>query len=425
VQKEEIVSPRIDPSQLAVNGGPQLRAEPMPPRRLFGEAEKAAAVRVFDAAIASGKAFGYNGPEQTAYESEFAGLLGGGRAIAVNSGTNAVFCALGGLGLDVAGEVIVPPITDPGGVMPAAMLNLVPVVADASPGSFNTGPAQIESVLSERTAAIVVAHIAGEPADMDPIMELARSRGIPVLEDCAQAHGAKYKGRLVGTIGDLAAFSTMSGKHHATGAQGGVVWTGDEELAWRVKRFSDRGKPFNLPEAGGNVTMGINCNQNELAAAIGRVQLGRLPEIIARRRKLVGRIVDGLKDLEAVSLGQELPGTEGVYWFLRVHVDASKLSVDKDEFARAVTAEGLPAEERYSEPASKRPWFRERCTYGKTGCPWSCPLYKGDRDAEYPCPQAEESLSSHFIIYFNEGYDERTVDDIVAVLAKVESAFLK
>jgi dTDP-4-amino-4,6-dideoxygalactose transaminase len=171
--------------------------------------------------------------------------------------------------------------------------------------------------------------------------------------------------------------------------------------------------------------MGLNCNQNELAAAIGRVQLGRLAEIVERRRELVARIADGLKSLAAVSLGEELPETEGVYWFLRVHVDTSRLSVDKDAFAAAVAAEGLPAESRYSEPASKRPWFRGRATYGRSGCPWSCPLYKGDVDAEYPCPQAEESLGSHFIIYFNEGYDERAADDIVAVLAKVESAFLK
>jgi dTDP-4-amino-4,6-dideoxygalactose transaminase len=419
------MSRKIDPKELAVNGGQKLRERSMPPRRLFTQEEKAAAVRVFDAAIESGKAFGYNGPEQTAYETEFAALLGGGRAVAVNSGTNAVFCALGALGLDVASEVVVPPITDPGGVMPVPMLNCVPMVADAVPGSFNTGAEQIEAVLSERTGAIVVAHIAGEPADMDPIMELARSRGIPVVEDCAQAHGAKYKGRTVGTIGDVAAFSTMSGKHHATGAQGGVVWTGDEELAWRVKRFSDRGKPFNLPDAGGNVVMGLNCNQNELAAAIGRVQLGKLPAIVARRRELAATIAKGLEELKAVSLGEELPETEGVYWFLRVRVETSLLSVDKPAFAAAVAAEGLPVDERYSQPASKRPWFRQQCTYGKTGCPWSCPLYKGDRKPSFECPVAEEMLDSHFVVYFNEGYGEEEARDIVAVLAKVESACLK
>ncbi len=411
-------------SELAINGGPKVREKPLPPRRLFTEDEKAAAVRVFDAAIASGNAFGYNGEEQKAYEAEFSAFLGGGHSVAVNSGTTAVFCALGGLGLDVAREVVVPPITDPGGVMPVAMLNLVPVVADTAPGTFNTGPEQIEAVLSERTAAIIVAHIAGEPADMDPIMELARARNLPVIEDTAQSHGALYKGKPVGTFGEVAAFSTMSGKHHSTGAQGGVVFTRDEELSWRIKRFSDRGKPFNLPDAGGNVTMGLNCNQNDLAAAIGRVQLKKLPGIIAKRRKLAAAVAEGIKDLKAVSLGRELPETEGVYWFLRFHVDAAKLTVDKDAFAEAVAAEGFPVENRYSEPAGKRPWFVEQSTYGASGCPWTCPLYKGESKPEFPCPGAEDALGSHFIIYFNEGYDAETVRDIVAALDKVERAYL-
>ena len=133
--------------------------------------------------------------------------MGGGWADAVNSGTTSLYCAVGALNLPAGSEVVVPPITDPGGVMPVALLNLIPVVADAAPGTFNAGAAEIEAVLSERTSAIVVAHIAGEPADMDPIMALAEKHGLPVVEDCAQAHGARYKGRIVGSIGTIAAIS--------------------------------------------------------------------------------------------------------------------------------------------------------------------------------------------------------------------------
>ncbi|MFH1024959.1 MAG: DegT/DnrJ/EryC1/StrS family aminotransferase [Planctomycetota bacterium] len=417
--------PTCDRDVLAINGGPKVRTTPMPPRRLIGREEKRAAMRVFDASIKSGNAFSYNGPEQKAYEAEFAVFHGGGYAVAVNSGTNAVFCALGGLRIDVAREVVVPSVTDPGGLMPVPMLNLVPIVADCAPGSFNTGPEQIAKVLSERTAAIVVAHIAGEPADMDPIMKLARARGIPVIEDVAQAHGARYKGRLVGTIGDVAAFSTMSGKHHSTGAQGGVVYTRNEDLIWRIKRFSDRGKPFNLKGVTDNVVMGLNCNQNDLAAAIGREQLKKLPRIIVKRRKVAGKIIEGLKGLKAVSLGRELPHTEGVYWFLRVCVDTSRLTVNKAQFAAAVAAEGLPVDARYTEPSPKRPWFLERQTYGKTGCPWTCPLYKGPSRPKLDVPNTEQILDSHFVIYFHENYGAKEVRDIVAALAKVERAYLK
>ena len=152
--------------------------------------------------------------------------------------------------------------------MPVAMLCQVPVVADADEGTFNTSAAQIEAVLTPHTRAIVVAHIAGEPVDMDPILELAQARGIPVVEDCAQAHGARYKGRPVGTLGQIAAFSTMSGKHHATGPQGGVVFSRDKDLLWEAKRFADRGKPFNV-ESSSNIRAGLNLNGNDLAATVG------------------------------------------------------------------------------------------------------------------------------------------------------------
>ncbi|HCR18462.1 MAG TPA: hypothetical protein DIU35_13360, partial [Candidatus Latescibacteria bacterium] len=220
---------------LAIDGGEKVRTDPFPRRKLFGEEEKQAALALFDESIESGNAFGYGGPEEQAYERDFGDFMGGGYADLVNSGTTSLYVALGALELEVPGEVVVPPITDPGGVMPVALLNLVPVVSDAAPGTLNAGAEQIEAVLTEHTRAIVVAHIAGEPADMDPILELANARNLPVIEDCAQAHGAKYKGRTVGSLGTIGTFSTMSGKHHATGSQGGVVFVKDEDLHWRVK----------------------------------------------------------------------------------------------------------------------------------------------------------------------------------------------
>jgi len=409
---------------LAIDGGPKVRTEPFPARRLFGEEEKQAAMAVFDAAIASGSAFGYNGPQEQAYEEEFAQFLGGGFCDAVNSGTAAVFVALGALNLDCCKEVIVPPITDCGGVMPVPMLNCVPIVADAAPGTFNVGPEQIEAVLSERTGAIIVAHIAGELVDMDPVMEIANARGIPVIEDCAQAHGAKYKGRLTGTIGTLGVFSTMSGKHHATGAQGGVVFTRDENLYWEVKRFADRGKPFNL-DTPGNVRMGLNLNSNELAAAIGRVQLRKLPSIVAGRRAAVQRIIDGLAESKAVQLGWQPPKTEASYWFLRLHLDVDRLRVDKAQFCAALKAEGIPCAPTYRAMPHEYPWFTERRTYGNTGYPWTSPEYKGDPNQKFPCPNAVAAVETCFRIVVHENYRDKDCDDIAAAIRKVESAYLK
>ena len=205
--------------ELAIKGGPRVRKEPMPPRHLFGEEEKRAVIALFDKSIETGEAFSYNGPEEEAYCRQFAAFLGGGHADAVNSGTSAVYVALRALDIEPFTEVIVPSVSDMGGVMPVPLMNCIPVPADCAPGTYNMGPEQVEKAITERTSAIVVAHIAGTPADMGPIMEIARSRGVKVVEDCAQAHGARYNGEYVGTFGDIAAFSTMSGKHHATAAQ--------------------------------------------------------------------------------------------------------------------------------------------------------------------------------------------------------------
>ncbi|MFC1526617.1 DegT/DnrJ/EryC1/StrS family aminotransferase, partial [Candidatus Latescibacterota bacterium] len=274
------------------------------------------------------------------------------------------------------------------------------------------------------TRAIVVAHIAGEPADMDPILELARSRSLPVVEDCAQSHGALYRGHPVGTLGTLGAFSTMSGKHHATGPQGGVVFTRDEDLYWRCKRFSDRGKPFNT-EAASNVRAGLNLNGNDLAAAIGRVQLTRLGDIITGRRRFAGAVHDAMGNLKCVSPGRELPETEGVYWFMRLHVDASRLTVSKDDFARAVGAEGIPVNPSYRHIPSEAKWFRERRVFPPSDYPWGLPDYGGDRQATFPCPQAVESAESHFSLSIHENLGDREVADVAAALAKVEAAYLR
>ena len=330
-------------------------------------------MRLFDEVIAKGDVIGYGGAEEQAYEAEFAEYMGGGWADAVNSGTTSLYCAVGALNLPAGSEVVVPPITDPGGVMQVALLNLIPVVADAAPGTFNAGAAEIEAVLSERTSAIVVAHIAGEPADMDPIMALAEKHGLPVVEDCAQAHGARYKGRIVGSIGTIAAISTMSGKHHASGPQGGLVFAGAhndnaEELIWECKRFADRGKPFNLkpgdPVVGGNevrvgavganVRAGLNLNSNDLSAAIGRVQLAKLESSVQRRRAVADAIAAGLaaKGNTAVTLGSWPEAAEPSHWFLRIRVESEALAegIGKPEVAQALAAEGFPVNEGAPRP---------------------------------------------------------------------------
>jgi perosamine synthetase len=412
---------------LALHGGPKVRTTPWPPRRLFGEEEKLAAIALFDRCIEQGEAFSYHGEEEEAYCREFVNLLGGvGYADGVNSGSAAVYVALRSLEIEPFTEVIVPTITDAGGCMPVALINCIPVPADCEPGSYNIGPSQIEARITERTSAIIVAHIAGMPADMDPIMTLARSHNIPVIEDCAQAHAAVYKGRCVGTIGDVAAFSTMSGKHHATGGQGGVVYTQDEARYWRIRCAADRGKPFNL-DTHGNVTASLNLNLDDLSAAIGRVQLKKLPAMIAARRRVALGVAQGCAKLATVDFITDPPGCQNVFWFMCFQLDLRRLSIDRTTFVKALSAEGIPARAGYADGAipTDMPWYTNREVFGTSGYPWTSPAYQGDASQQYPTPNIRATETGMCQLGIHENLGAQEIVDIIAAFEKVEAAFLR
>jgi len=342
----------------------------------------------------------------------------------VNSGSNAVYCALGALRLDALSEVIVPAITDPGGIMPIPLLGLVPVVADTDGEGFNTSAEQIEPLITERTRAIVVAPIMGEPVDMDPILALAAKHDLYVIEDCAQAHGALYKGKLVGTIGHIAAFSTMFGKHFTTGGQGGIVYTQNEELHWEGRRFADRGKPFHI-DASGNVRAGINCNLNEIAATIGSVQVKRLPQMIEKRRKIGKAVKEGLKDGVAVTLGRQVPESESSYWYLRIKLELDALRVDKQQLCRALQAEGIPCLPSYPVLPSTAPWFKNKAVFGNSGFPWDSSDYTGSREPISRTANAEKAMTDNIPVPMHENYSSEQANEIVAALKKVEKAYLR
>jgi dTDP-4-amino-4,6-dideoxygalactose transaminase len=298
---------------------------------------------LFERAIATGVAPGYNGDQETAYCDEFAAHMGGGYADAVSSGTAGVYVALRALDLEPFTEVIVGAVTDPGGLMPVPLLNLIPMIADTEPGSYNSGPEQIRELISPRTSAILIAHIAGEPADVPGIVALAQEHDIPVIEDCSQAHAATIDGRYVGSFGDIAAFSTMFGKHHSTGGQGGIVFTREEALYQAIRRASDRGKPFFLPSGSTNAIASLNQNLNELSAAIGREQLKKLPHIVSRRRAIVSELAAGIAGLSTVSIPAPIAGAQPSYWFLRMRFHADKVACDKEAFCQAFSARSWAA----------------------------------------------------------------------------------
>lgn len=416
-------------AELAINGGSKAVSSAYNARHHFTEEEKKACNRVLDAAIQSGTAPGYGGPEEEAFCREFAQLLSDkpGYADAVSSGSTAVFVALRALELPAFSEVIVPPFTDPGGIMPVVMANCIPIIADAEPGSFNMSLASIKELITERTSAILVAHIAGEPADMHGICALAKEKGLAVVEDCAQAHGAHINGQLVGTFGDTAAFSLMFGKHICCGGQGGMVYTQSEDLYWQIRRHSDRGKPFGLPEGASNAVASLNFNMDEIHCAIGRVQLQKALAIAAGRQKVARGIMAGLAGLPMV---RDLPLPQGAVssaWFLRLLFDFEKISCDKETFCAALTAEGLSNNGKYALPFLSD-WYQERKVFAGTEYPWSSAAYKGDKDkifTEKDIPQAMQAMHDTVIIYPHENWSEENIAQAAKAIRKVCLAFAK
>ena len=385
--------------QLAIDGGTPVCSEPCPVRNLIDATDKEAVAAYFDDVIAGTGMIGYGGEKEKAYEQAFADFLGGGFAHAVCSGTNAVFCALGGLQLPRGSEVIVPAITDPGGVMPVAILGMVPVAADTRPDSYNVSAQTIAAKITDKTRAIIVAHIAGEPVDMEPVMALAKKHDLKVIEDCAQAPGATYKGKAVGNFGHVAAFSTMFGKHFCTGGSGGMVFSTDEATYWNCRRFADRGKPINMDKPAGNIMAGLNCNSDELAAVIGLNQLGKLPGIIERRRAVAAQLRQRLADeTKTVIPGAIVPDTEPAYWFLRVKYVDGVVDMDKTTFCAALTAEGIPVAASYRHIPVNMPWS----------------------DWQTDLPQAMAVTDAQFNISIHERWGQSQMDDVIAAIKKIE-----
>ncbi|MCX7704871.1 MAG: DegT/DnrJ/EryC1/StrS family aminotransferase, partial [bacterium] len=194
--------------KLAIDGGIPVRKTPMPARIMFGEEEKQAAMTIIEKTMTGNQALDrYGGVEVDAYEQEFAQFFGEKFATAVSSGTAAIHSAIAALHLEPGSEVITSPITDPGAVMPIVFQQCIPIFCDVIYDTLNPSPQSIEENITDKTGAIIVVHIAGFPSRIDRICEIAEKHKIPVIEDCAQAHGATYKGKYVGTFGTLAAFS--------------------------------------------------------------------------------------------------------------------------------------------------------------------------------------------------------------------------
>lgn len=320
--------------------------------------------------LASGKVNYWTGPHGKAFEQEFAAYHGGGHAVALANGTLALEIALRALGIEAGDEVVVPCRTFIATASSVAALGARPVVADVEPATGNVTAAGIEAVLTPATRAVIVVHLGGLPCEMDAIAALCRARGLKLIEDCAQAIGAEYRGRKVGTLGDAAAFSFCQDKIVSTGGEGGMLLLPDEASWRRAWSYKDHGKNPDkaLNGAGGGGTFvwlhdafGSNARMTEMQAAIGRIQLGKLEDWIARRRANAAALADALADVDGLlpDAAPEHMKHAAYRCYMRVDEVRLKDGWNRDRIVAAVASRGVPCyqgscSEIYREAAFER-----------------------------------------------------------------------
>lgn len=302
--------------------------------------------------ILSNKVNYWTGQECRQFEKEFAAWAEVNFAIALANGTVALDLALEALGVGSGDEIIVTSRTFLASVSSIVNAGAVPIFADVDSDSQNIDCNSIRAVLSPRTKAIICVHLAGWPCDMDPIMELANQHGLKVIEDCAQAHGARYKGRSVGSIGDIGAWSFCQDKIMTTGGEGGMVTTNDRELWSRMWSYKDHGKSWEAVyerqhEAGFrwlHESFGTNWRMLEVQGAIGRIQLERMPHWHAQRLDYAERIWARARQLPGLRVPEIPTSVTHAAYKCYVFVEPTQIKADwcRDRIISEVVAQGVP-----------------------------------------------------------------------------------
>lgn len=323
-------------------------AQPTAPWPVCGEDEQEAALRV----LRSGKLNYWTGEEGRLFEKEFADFVGVSHAVAVANGTVGLELALAVLDIGPGDEVIVPSRTFIATASAVVMRGATPVCADVDRDSQNITVDTILQQLTPRTRAIIPVHLAGWPCDMEPILELARQRDLRVIEDCAQAHGARYRGRHVGSLGDLGVFSFCQDKIMTTGGEGGMVVTNSPSLWRKAWSFKDHGKCYDAVHSQHHragfrwlhKSFGTNWRMTELQSALGRVALRKLSQWVELRRRNAAILHECLQGLDALRTPAPPDRNFHSYYKFYTFVRPRKLRSDwdRDRVMQEIGDQGVP-----------------------------------------------------------------------------------
>jgi len=271
--------------------------------------------RCVNDALAKGAISGFYGDYLPKFEEEFAAYCDCRFGVATSNGTTALHLALAALSIGEGDEVLVSTLTNMATFFAVIYQNAKPVPVDIDPRTLNMDPRLLERKITPRTKAVLVVHLFGHPCDMDPILEVARKHNLLVIEDCAEAHGATYKGRKVGGLGDAGCFSFYANKIITTG-EGGMVTTNNAQWADRARNL--KGLAFGDHNKFMHKDVGFNYRMTNLQAAIGHAQFGKIESIIAAKRRIAAFYTSRLANLEELELPVEMSYARNVYWMYHI-----------------------------------------------------------------------------------------------------------
>ncbi len=399
---------------LAIDGGPKAKTIEYNQPNKYGEEE----LTLLREVIESGRLMGPGGKVQE-FEDDLRAFYGVPHAVMVSSGTAALHSALCALGVAEGDEVITTPMTDIGTVSAILALHAIPIFADIDLETRLISPQSVLERITPRTRVVITVHMAGLVCDMDVFMRISRERGVKILEDCAQSHGAEYQGRLLGTIGHAAGFSMNESKQVSTG-DGGFVLTSNDQTAEIAGLFRDKTYLRGVPIPRGRQPIpyfALNYRPTALQAAVAVAQLRKLPGVVARRTEIVRRYYDELEDLPGLDLPRIVDRGEPSYWPLPARYVGEKPS--RDRLAETLQAEGVPISTGMTPPknilltdlVSKRKYY-----------PLTDTIPTFWRDTEYDphsCPNVDELQRTVMRLPVDQRYTDQDVSETIHAVRKV------
>lgn len=401
-------------TRIALDGGKPEIAAPAPPLPLrWGAPEK----ERLDAMLEQPSLFYWSGSQTKLLIERFQKHYPLTHVMPCSSGTAAIHIAVAAMGLKPGDEVIVPPITDMGTVIGILYQQGVPVFADLGAHTYNLDAADIRRRITKKTRAIIAVHLTGNPAPLHALRDLADEHGLVLIEDCAQAWGAKFDGRPVGTVGHIGCYSLNDFKHIGCG-DGGIVATSDERFGPLLQKFGDKAYD-RVKGSRSPAFLAPNYRISEPQSAVAAAQMERMPGITGRRNQLGMRLSSQIADIPGVQPPEIAPEAFSSFWFYLLRLEEGVFSCDRAQFVKALQAEGVVGQAGYIPmPLYQYDVFQNHNFFGGQWPVRDAGLTTMDY-REVSCPQAEAILKSCVYLRIHEGMDEAYIDGVAAALRKV------